>query len=434
MSTKKSTSKHADAVALEPGSILGNWGVPGLLLRATDKGTKTWVLRYKADGRDSKIKLGRFDPGAASGHMPVEAAKTAANNERKSRDKLGHLGDHRRAERQQTANENAEILRKAEEDSFTLSKLVRRYLDEYASLRKRSWREDQRTLEKDVIRALGANTPVQSIRPADVNTMLVKIARRAPVQANRCLAITRRMFSWAFRLGLVEYNPAQGLERPGGTEKKRDRYLEDSELVQFFRGLAGMELSKGLQDVRHVLELSLRIGARSGEVCSMRWADVNLKDKIWTTYEATADGEIKTDKVYRFRLPNQVRDFLMSRPKDSDYVFPARDRDGTPHEKSEHKKLTPRGLDQGHLSRAVNSAKKFGIEASWRPHDLRGTVSSHLGKLGYSRVIQDLVTQHADGSMAARYDRYDYDKEVRDALTKWNNKLDELRDAKEAQA
>ena len=57
------------------------------------------------------------------------------------------------------------------------------------------------------------------------------------------------------------------------------------------------------------------------------------------------------------------------------------------------------------------------------PHDLRRTAASHMASLGFG-VVVDKVLNHIDRRVTAIYDRYDYDKEKRQALEAWARKLE----------
>ena len=59
------------------------------------------------------------------------------------------------------------------------------------------------------------------------------------------------------------------------------------------------------------------------------------------------------------------------------------------------------------------------------PHDLRRTAASHMASLGFG-VVVDKVLNHTDRRVTAIYDRYDYDKEKRQALEAWTRKLQGL--------
>src|SRR4029079_7124655 len=115
----------------------------------------------------------------------------------------------------------------------TFERIARLYLDRHGRPQKRSWREDQRILEHDVL-PQWAGRRARSITARDVRRLLDGIVDRgAPIQANRTLAVVRRVFNWAAApdraLVPQSCNPCRGLERPA-PERQRERVLSESEL------------------------------------------------------------------------------------------------------------------------------------------------------------------------------------------------------------
>ena len=78
-----------------------------------------------------------------------------------------------------------------------MTALAAEFINRYSRPRKRSWREDARVLNKDVLPALGDRL-ARDITRGDVRALLDTITgRSAPIQANRTLACIRKMFTWA---------------------------------------------------------------------------------------------------------------------------------------------------------------------------------------------------------------------------------------------
>src|SRR5262245_18571478 len=115
----------------------------------------------------------------------------------------------------------------------TFARVAREYLERHARPRKRTWHEDARILERDVLPRWG-DRPARALDARDLRRLLHAIVERgAPIQANRTLAIVRRVCHWAAApdRGLVpqSHNPCRGLERPA-PERQRERVLGTAEL------------------------------------------------------------------------------------------------------------------------------------------------------------------------------------------------------------
>jgi integrase len=77
------------------------------------------------------------------------------------------------------------------------------------------------------------------------------------------------------------------------------------------------------------------------------------------------------------------------------------------------------------LDRVVSSlAEDAGVTiAPWTLHDLRRTVRTGLSSAGVLPVTAELVIGHKQTGIAAVYDRHRYSAEKRDALMRWEEKL-----------
>ena len=78
------------------------------------------------------------------------------------------------------------------------------------------------------------------------------------------------------------------------------------------------------------------------------------------------------------------------------------------------------------FSKAKVQLDRFSGVTDWRLHDLRASVATNLGKLGYDRFTIKLVLNHKDTGVTAVYDRYTYLDEKQKALQKWADRVDEI--------
>ena len=100
--------------------------------------------------------------------------------------------------------------------------------------KKKSWKEDQRILDKDII-PIWNRRKASDIKRKDVIHLLDSIVKRgAEIQANRTLAVVRRMFNFALERDILEFSPCNAVKAPG-KENIKDRVLSDKEL----EGVAG---------------------------------------------------------------------------------------------------------------------------------------------------------------------------------------------------
>jgi len=73
----------------------------------------------------------------------------------------------------------------------------------------------------------------------------------------------------------------------------------------------------------------------------------------------------------------------------------------------------------------VTAKTIFKRNANYRPEFL-GPTATHLTRLGTPRLTVSKILGHAEGGITAIYDRHSYDKEKREALDLWGQKLKEI--------
>jgi integrase len=224
------------------------------------------------------------------------------------------------------------------------------------------------------------------------------------------LARISRLFSFAVERDWIEANPALRIGKPAD-ERSRDRVLSRDELRELWRALhqtaatdddgkAIVRLSQTLNDALMVMLLTAQ---RSGEVCRMRWQDVDLAAGWWTIPAEAS----KNQDPHRVPLVREALEVLKRRQTDGDelYVF------------SNHRNTSV-------SSRAKKAASTLsrGLSFEFRAHDLRRTAASFMGEAGVDRFHIAHVLNHRSvthSTVTAIYDRYRYDKEKRAAVERW---------------
>ena len=93
-------------------------------------------------------------------------------------------------------------------------------------------------------------------------------------------ALTHAFMAWALRQGLIERNPAVGVQHPA--DRKRERLLTASEIRALWQATA----MPG--DFNTIVRLLLLTGCRASEIGSLRWSEV-FSDRI-----VIAEGRVRT--------------------------------------------------------------------------------------------------------------------------------------------
>jgi integrase len=346
--------------------------VPGLALRTTATGSKSWVLVTRFDRKVIFVTLGK-SPGLS---LPV--ARTLA---REGLERIARGEDPRRPKRPVGAIPT------------TVEAVAARFVEEWCRPRNRQWHEQERLLRHCVLPVWGPRRLAEITR-ADVIVLTDAIAKRTPAQANRALAVLKRFFGWALDRDLIAAHPAVGLHPPG-REHVRTRVLEDAELRPLWAAWDRMGFPMG-----RALQFVVATAGRRGEVAGLAWTEIDPTERVWTIPAA----RFKSGIPLVVPLSSLALDVLARCPRidGCDFVF------------------TTRGQKPiRDWSGPVKRATKLSGVNGWRPHDLRRTVRTNLSRLGVPADVGERVLGHLIPGVRGRYDRYAYLAEKRDALQRW---------------
>ena len=202
-------------------------------------------------------------------------------------------------------------------EAETVEDFAQVYLDRYAKIAKRSWKEDHRQLNRDVLPIIG-RLPVAEVRRQDLIRIIDRVADRgAGVQANRTAALLSKFFAFARDRGLIEFSPAQALPR-AIPETPRDRVLGADEIRKVWGALEPERPS-----VASSLRLVLLTAQRPGEVLGMRRGDL---DGMWWTLRSSATKSGRTHRVPISPVAQEVLEVALSASAEKQpaiYVFPS---------------------------------------------------------------------------------------------------------------
>jgi integrase len=365
---------------------------PGLSLRVTAKDVRTWTFFYRdKHGRQKRLTLGRYP--AVKLADARELASETRRGVAKGRDPVAE--------------------KRAARDVLTFAEVADKYVEEYAKPNKKSWGEDKRQIDADLL-PKWRSRPAGEITAEDLLAILnAKVRDGAPVAANRVRALVSRIFTFAAnqRLLPATANPVIGVKKPT-KEASRERVLTDDEIRRIWKACETQNVY-----VCAWFRLRLVTAQRGGELLQMRWQDIDPKSHFWTIPGAF----VKNGREHRVFLNATARKILKGVPRHDNipWVFP----------KSflgDHKHVGRR-LAQSTRANIVAEPKGDGKSrdrADVRGHDLRRTAASLMASGGVPRFIISRILNHSEEkSVTSVYDRYGYDAEKRAALEFWDRKL-----------
>lgn len=356
-------------------------------------------IRYKRQGKSLEEGLG----WTSQGWNEEEAANLLAELKR----------NYKEGKRPQTLAEKRQMENDRREEeaqkSMTVEDLADAYIEKWAKPNKKSWEEDQKNLEKNVLPVIGSMRVVDVSR-RDINEKVLDPIqeRGAPVQANRVLALMRKMFNWAVEKGHLDETPASHIK--GYKERSRDRVLSEEEIKDLLQCIQDSDLHK---ITKLALEMILRTGQRPGEIREIEKQDIDRKKALWLLPSSKAKNGI----AHSVPLPAKVMeliDIAWDLAPDSTFLFPS-------PVNGQEGPLSEYGLAQG-LRRCIRRAKIEQVT----PHDLRRTAATRISELGFNRLVVDKILNHKDQTVGGVYDRHKYDKEKMQALEAWEKRLAEI--------
>ncbi|TRC75792.1 DUF4102 domain-containing protein [Mesorhizobium sp. WSM4310] len=272
--------------------------IPGFLLKVTPASRKIFMVAYvAANGQRRKPAIGRF------GEITVEQARTIAQD---------WLADVRKGK-----DPSAE--RSAARKAATVKELFGRFIDDYSDSRnKPSTVKSNRGYGKIHILPHLGQMKVPDVTRADIANLMKKMSK-TPTNANRVLAVVRKMFNMAEVWGMRPdgSNPCRHV--PKFPERGKTRLITDPELKRLYAYLDKAE-AEGLEHPFIVLAVRLQFefAARMSEILQLEWAWVDLDNRRIEWPDSKTGGMSKPISAEAIRLFETAPRF-----EDSPFVCPS---------------------------------------------------------------------------------------------------------------
>jgi len=367
---------------------------PGLHLVVQPTGTRSWAFRFRrrTDRKNVKLTLGK----AGDGGLSLAAARHAAAAHR-----------HRLEQGAVLVTPVTAVTPQSVRTGDKVETAVASFLELHVRRKNRiSTARVTENIFNRIIVPAWRNRTIDSIRRRDIIDLVEDVAASGRgYHANRTCAVLSKFFAWLVARDALTFSPVTGVERPH-KEKIRSRVLTDDELRVLWLA-CGHEGASG-----EAIRLMTLTGARRGEVGEMSRREVDQDHQLWNLpAERTKNG-----RPHTIPLSTQAWTLIEARPRFAgcDFVFAI---DG---------------------KRAVNNwdevkhriSAKAGIAAEgWRLHDLRRTAASGMQKLGVPVPVIEKALNHVSGTfrgIVGVYQTHDYADEVRIALQRWADRVEEI--------
>jgi integrase len=196
------------------------------------------------------------------------------------------------------------------------------------------------------------------------------------------------MVRWAVARGDLDHSPIDGMRGPA-ISKPRTRVLTDDEIRAVWHGLSEIR-----PDVARVIKFCLATAQRVGEGTGITPAEIDLDRKVWN-------------------IPAE------------------RSKNGHPHQVP-LSQMALRLIPEGGFGVSKNVVSDIVwryqiVEERWTAHDLRRSALTKMAELGVAPIVLGHIANHRTTTKAGVtlgvYVQHQYEKEKRDALELWANRL-----------
>lgn len=427
-------------------------GAPGLRLCVTPKGVKSFRWYVLDGGRRRKITLGPWSLVEAPGHLTLAQAREWLEKLR-----AGHVGGNLATVE---ADLRAAIGRPrpgqaiSDAPGDTVKAVAEGFYKSQIAARRKRPLEARGLLDKDILPIIGER-PIAAVTVKECRDLILGVVNRpAPAWAFKVLGLLKQLFRYAEGSGYIAlgFDPAARLTASalGAVVGTRSRCLDHpklphrDEIRTLWTALdadrAPMQIQRPdprtgkvqtyaqrvpslAPATRAALKILLLTGVRTGELLKARWEHLDL-DADAPTWTIPVENQKLTLKqaagAFPWVVPLAPTAVAMFRTLKleagaSPWVMAS---DTSAKEGGGH-------YDPQSLSHALRrlQAGPAGLKLPGgpvRPHDLRRTMRTGLGKLRVPRDVRERCLNHRLGKIEDTYDVGDYLDERRDALARWD--------------
>ena len=205
--------------------------------------------------------------------------------------------------------------------------------------------------------------------------------RGALEQARRVTQRCDSVFSYGIAAGLLEYNPAQGIQNALKKPKKQNyNTINPKELPDFVDALKAVNAHPIVKLATEMLMLTF---VRTGELISAQWDEFDLENKLW---EIPAE-RMKKNRIHLVPLSDRVLEILMELKQYTghrQWVFASPSKPRKP--------LSNNAI--------LQTLRRMGYAGKMTGHGFRHLASTMLNEMGYNADAIERQLAHKDDSLS----------------------------------
>ena len=371
----------------------------GLFVLVTTAGGKLWRLKYRFEGKQKLLALGKW---------PEISLKEARDRRDEARKLLAHEKDPGEVKK---AEKTAEEMKRA----ATVEAVAREWFDNWRPGKAESHtRNVVARLENYVFPRIGTR-PAAEINPPEVLRMLQRIQAMGYVEnAHRIKSILSQIMRYAIVTGRAERDPCQDLK--GALQTPQVSHMPaKTDPADVAKLLQNIDAYKTWPKVSLITWAALKLlpllFCRPGELIAMRWADVDLERAEWRyTVSKTKTGH----HVHLARQAVEVLASLLPVTGHEQWVFQGTRRG--------------RHISNGTINRALQTMG-YDTKTEITGHGFRAMARTLLAeRLHFDpQVIEHQLAHKVSDTLGTAYNRTLFLPQRREMMQAWADYLDQLR-------
>ena len=371
----------------------------GLNILITPKGKKTWVYRYRFNGKENTATLG---------HYPSVSLLEARLKRAEARELLV-----------QGIDPNAHYKQQKISSSISIGSSFNDMFNQWFELNKESWKPNyQQDLIKRSKKHLSpyiGNRNVSEITSQEMLGVFKIIESAGTIDTlHKVKGCASRVFRYCVGLGIIEHDPTRDLPNEIFKRKKVTHLAHITDPKEIGGLLRMIDEYQGTYQIENALKMAPYLFLRPGELAGLEWNEVDLKDKLIRINAK----RMKMKTTHLVPLCPQVMSLLENLKNiktGSGFVFPSL--------RSNARHISPESLRAG--------LRRMGISnEEMTTHGFRHMASTRLYELGYKGDVIERQLAHGErNKIKAAYNHAEHLEDRRVMMNEWANYLDNLKNS-----
>ena len=394
----------------------------GLNLAISPKGLKSWVLRYRFNGKADSLTIGKY--GTKSDELSLSQARFIKNNVKLLLDKGIEPKQYKNLLSEESILKaiqdivKTEIKMNANSSSLTFGELYDEFCGfktavfgknkaawEYGTLKKHNERFNKYVLPKL------SDSPLCELTEDDLEDCLLNVQSfGALASRDKIRTVFNGMFDYAKGKKYIDRNIAKYVSDSLFIRRIETHYKHVTTKEELQEIANSLDSLRATYEVKQCLRLGFLLFVRPSEVSQLKWAHVDFNSRMITK---PADTMRKNGREFLIPLSKQSLEVLKEiypLTGHTDFVF-----------------YSPYGTGKAISTDSLSNALKRNGIFEINPHGFRHTASTMLNEFGFDKDAIELQLSHVIGGVRGIYNKAQKIEERRHMMQFWADLLDEMK-------